>query len=272
MSDMKIGLTHLDGDAPAVLASSRLVHGAVLAQGCARPKFYADGAILPDFSRATTVPTNLLDVHGRYSWGADEIAVLNLDGASVQVWDEFWKNTSRMDPSQIHRHKVAERMLAETYDRIHRRLGLSSGTRRFGFTVNHPGMSTTTVDVARGELCGMHFESWESLSLPERFAARKRLSINLGPGPRWFLFVPRTLSSLTASAGAPDTDADPTRTVVNTMRTCVEEFSCVALCLQAGQAYLAPTESLMHDATSHWSTSVNFSAQFLVDRAAAAGQ
>lgn len=262
---MQVTLTHLDGEVAELLKNSYSIPEVICAEGARRPRFYAEGALLPNFESATTLTEDVVPAKQKYSWGSDEIAVFSLDPSSQTAWKDFWEGTKKMEPSQIHRHTIGEDLLRKTFARVHERLKLGNGTRAFGFTVNHPKMATTTVDVVRGELCGIHLDSWESRSMQERLTARKRISINLGPGPRWFLFVPRTLKALADGLSKPSNDdRDPMTAVLNRIRQRPEDLTCAALCLLPGQAYIAPTESLMHDATSFWAESVNFSAQFLV--------
>jgi hypothetical protein len=262
---MRTSLTYLDGPTTDLLENSWVLPGTVCVSGATRPNFYAEHALIPRFAAAVPLTSEVIHMKREFSWGGDEVAIFDLDPDSQRIWKDFWESTTKMDPPQIHKHSLAERLLKETYDRVHHRMELEDGTTSLGFVINHPRMRTTTVDVKRGELCGLHFDSWESRTTEDRLAARKRISINLGPGPRWFLFVPRKLSSLAAELPEEFRDVpDPTLKIIAQFSEHPERLSCVALCVAPGQAYIAPTESVMHDATSFWSDRVNFSAQFFV--------
>ncbi len=65
-----------------------------------------------------------------------------------------------------------------------------------GLNSNRAGLVTTTVNEQRHRRLGIHFDSWDSLPMHMRGRSRYRLSVNLGAGDRYFLFMALTAADV----------------------------------------------------------------------------
>ena len=111
---------------------------------------------------------------------------------------------------------------------------------------NRAGLHTVTRDPVTGCFVGLHLDTFHDGYDDARTAVGNRVSVNIGARSRLFFFVPLTFKSLHARAGGhpgrTDTAADFLR--MNPSQPIVR------LRLDPGEAYVAPTESIVHDAGS----------------------
>jgi hypothetical protein len=107
-----------------------------------------------------------------------------------------------------------------------------------------PRMTTQTMR-DDGHRLGLHLDNWDRLPAAQRHTSRNRASLNLGPEPRWFLFVDFDVTSVHAPDQVPDTGS--ARLLVH---RCSPPPSVVRLRVPPGWAYIAPTENLLHDSWS----------------------
>ncbi|MFH8694498.1 hypothetical protein [Streptomyces chartreusis] len=112
-----------------------------------------------------------------------------------------------------------------------------------------PGQLTTTERRPSGKRLGLHVDNWDQMPMRTRAASRRRLTVNLGPGSRALLFASPSACHICRSLGRPDehlphTD-DVRAFVANGGR-----LRCYSVVLEPGQAYVAPTELLVHDGST----------------------
>src|ERR1700730_5025538 len=115
---------------------------------------------------------------------------------------------------------------------------------QLGLGQNPAGMPTVTRDPQSGLLVGLHVDTFESYNA-DRTSAGNRLSINIGRGARYFLFVPSDYPAL-AGAGA----QSRAQSVVRRFFECRPDAPVVRVCINPGEGYVAPTEAIVHDASS----------------------
>jgi hypothetical protein len=119
---------------------------------------------------------------------------------------------------------------------------------------NVPGLATVTVNREIRRLIGLHVDNWENLAIERRDQAANRISINIGETDRYFLFMPYPLMDMVRvlfdelGAGW----VLPERfTLIG--RLFMERFADVPVIrcrLAPGEAYIAPTENLVHDGST----------------------
>jgi hypothetical protein len=123
-----------------------------------------------------------------------------------------------------------------------------------GQQVEPPGRETLTLNEDTRRYIGLHVDSWDPLDVGERHAARNRMSLNLGPVPRWFLYIPMTLPEVAERVAARTGRVfggrgDPTPMARRFMA--LEPDAAVIRCrIEPGEAYIAPTENAIHDGSS----------------------
>jgi len=108
------------------------------------------------------------------------------------------------------------------------------------------GSLSTTVDRRDGLRIGLHVDRWERRSLDTLSDARNRVCLNLGPNRRYFVFLPNDLREIADiyDLGFEDTFTTSHAKVFLRDHPDIPVFR---LRLEPGEAYIAPTESLIHD-------------------------
>jgi len=116
--------------------------------------------------------------------------------------------------------------------------------------VNSPGLPTVTVDHGHRRFVGLPVDSWDQLPIVQRCQARNRISINLGQEARFWLFINLTLQQiaqwLKLSAGIRLSGS----ALGNAFMQRDPTYPVVKLKIAPYEAYLAPTENLIHDGCS----------------------
>jgi hypothetical protein len=123
-----------------------------------------------------------------------------------------------------------------------------------GPSKNPANLRTVTFNHSVGRYNGLHVDNWDQLNLDSRHLATNRICINLGQEDRYFLFLPFPLMDI-AVALSKEIGAQwkvPERyTLIG--RQFMERFPdvpAVRCRLGPGEAYIAPTENLVHDGSS----------------------
>jgi hypothetical protein len=119
-----------------------------------------------------------------------------------------------------------------------------------GIARNDPNMLTVSINKNLNRLVGLHVDYWEGLPLVRRRFSQNRISINLGPIPRYILFIPATLedmASLLSSERGIQIDL-PTLPIVFMQE--FADFPVVRCKLPPGAAYVFPTDNMVHDGST----------------------
>jgi hypothetical protein len=120
-----------------------------------------------------------------------------------------------------------------------------------GFRSTHDDAPTITWDAARKKRPGLHVDSWDGLTISQRANATNRLCLNLGPKVRSFLFLDIPVTEMpclgadtdgTEDDGCGNVDTMAARFLAGNPRSPV-----IRIDVAPGEAYVAPTELLIHD-------------------------
>ncbi|RBQ14520.1 hypothetical protein DP939_40365 [Spongiactinospora rosea] len=124
-------------------------------------------------------------------------------------------------------------------------------TELLGCVVNRGGLTTTTRDHSIDQRIGLHVDNFDRRPQAARHRSRRRLGLNLGPGPRYLLLGDRDIQEIcqelygvAAVENWPHTD-DVRRYVAEG-----RPLRCLRIRLEQGDGYLAPTELLPHDGST----------------------
>jgi predicted Zn-dependent protease with MMP-like domain len=116
---------------------------------------------------------------------------------------------------------------------------------------------------------GLHLDSWDYKPFRLRHLARNRVCINLGQETRYFLLVNRTLQQIFDDLCLidPDDIYKDYRGVrlSNQFLRNLSDYPVIKLSIHPGEAYIAPTENFIHDATSIGKTVPDWCITFLGD-------
>lgn len=124
----------------------------------------------------------------------------------------------------------------------------TDGLQYLGISYNEPAQLTTTVNRKLGMMTGLHVDSWESEGCKSRLEARNRLCVNLGSEPRYFLFCSHPVHVVWSAYSFPDSGGGVTSSVVDYLRA--SERLVYRLRVEPFEAYIAPTENLIHDGST----------------------
>lgn len=210
---------------------------------------YVDGARVPalpwrrptDEESARLWSEDAPEAHGA-------VGIVRLLGpAMVQLLEGQKDSIGRCDDATSLKHPLVAVLLdAVRKARVASRAVFSARIGR-----DQPGLQTTTRAVDRDARIGLHFDRWDNLPVAELGAASNRISLNLGPEDRYFVFLNETASRMSArleEAGV-SARADVREIGMAFMNT-FPDHAVVRLRLRPGEAYVAPTENLLHDGTS----------------------
>ena len=116
--------------------------------------------------------------------------------------------------------------------------------------MGEPGLSNNTFNKMEEYYIGMHLDSWERKSFIERPKARNRICINLGKEPRYLLFYNLTYKEMALKSGFTETFINSNHSPNDVLYKFYSDYSkypIVKIKIYPYEAYLAPTENIIHD-------------------------
>jgi hypothetical protein len=159
------------------------------------------------------------------------------------------------EPFQRPQHSVFEEAsLPALFQSIDRVAVIDEPIDVVGLTENPVDLQTVTFNEEIERFIGLHIDNWGGTALLDRNRLPNRLCVNLGSSSRYFLFVPCTLLAmvdvLTQHFGP---NWQPPHRLTSVGRIFLAQFPnypVVRCKVFPGEAYIAPTENLVHDASS----------------------
>lgn len=121
-----------------------------------------------------------------------------------------------------------------------------------GLVVNDADDQTVTVKASSGRRVGIHLDSWDGRHLTDCAAATNRIGINLSHEPRWLLFCRPTLTTIVTEML---TEVPAQGALLPTYFTRHLDEPIFRIPIGPGQAYIAPTEHMLHDGSTSGSRS-----------------
>lgn len=213
---------------------------------------YQDRARLPqqDWRDLTDGEFSLLLGDGAPDENAQNIYVWRLPGYIQAHMDGFRDSIKRFnDPSLIENIANTGHFLRgrrKLVDLV-TRAGVNIGTKAFGHYTRPRDLIVTSVGHT-GLMVGLHIDSWFNSDMADRLSGLpNRMCINLGPERRFFMFMNLPLTKLRERLGRPVTDAFyfPAE-----FMEAFPDYPVIRLEVRPGEAYIAPTEIIIHDATT----------------------
>lgn len=115
-------------------------------------------------------------------------------------------------------------------------------------SVNAAGLSTVTYHPATRKFIGLHLDSWDKLPVEQRHLSTNRICINLGLEDRFLLLINLTLSDIMQLSQASSAFSQGSPIAVrDRFLTQYPNYPVVKLRISPGEAYIAPTENMIHD-------------------------
>jgi hypothetical protein len=122
-----------------------------------------------------------------------------------------------------------------------------------GVACHTPNLPTVTIDRRNNCRIGLHIDSWDGHPISQRHLSTNRISINLGPESRRFLFSGPTIGGMVdrlVARGILLGKLINTGTVIDSYFREFADESIYGVDLPPGSAYIAPTENVVHDAST----------------------
>ncbi|TVQ47322.1 MAG: hypothetical protein EA365_03675 [Gloeocapsa sp. DLM2.Bin57] len=114
-----------------------------------------------------------------------------------------------------------------------------------GIYLNPPGLATVTWDQQANKYIGLHFDSWDRLPIEERHLSSNRICLNLGKEDRYLLFI-----NLSALAIWSLIQIKTINSLKNAFLQAYPDYPVIKVRIAPGEAYIAPTENIIHDGCS----------------------
>ena len=106
---------------------------------------------------------------------------------------------------------------------------------------------------------GIHLDNFDRLPLERRHESRRRVGINLGPGPRFVVLTTQDIKGLAHIT--PLIERNPHTDQIRRYVAQGGQLTCIRIRLDPGEGYLAPTELIPHDGSTkgfHSSSTIAF--------------
>jgi hypothetical protein len=119
-----------------------------------------------------------------------------------------------------------------------------------GFACYPPGFHTVTFDAAAERFIGLHIDDLDRQPIHTRENSTTRLCINLGECSRYLLFMnlsARSMARMLQDDAAMAMRATP---LIHAFMRKFPDYPVARLAIRPGEAYLAPTENLIHDGST----------------------
>jgi hypothetical protein len=128
------------------------------------------------------------------------------------------------------------------------------GIQLLGTCVQRGGLwSTTTHADARGlsTFSGLHVDDWDRLPWRRRRESRRQLCLNLGCEDRVLVFVPQPVDQLVLGLGMEIAGSEIYGGITRLLFERSPETLLCKVRIRPGEAYIAPTDNLIHDGSTH---------------------
>jgi hypothetical protein len=120
-----------------------------------------------------------------------------------------------------------------------------------GVHVHLPGRETVTLNTANGKYLGLHLDSWDRYPVEARARSLNRICINIGAQPRHLLFLNLSLMNVARLAQESHETADRAYDSVGpAFMSRFPGYPIVKVRIAPGEAYIAPTDNIIHDAST----------------------
>lgn len=201
----------------------------------------------------------------RSDWSLGEsIGIIRLPKAVLQplhlILEKSFNSTSASSLffDQTEHPASVSRCIQDIEQWIHPYSLMSQQAQVLGLNISSTGLITTTKDrrnyLPHHPFTGLHIDSWESAPLRARYRSSNRLCINLGQETRYLLFINLTLMKMFQLLGlSKEADIHKYYRGAQIPQEFMGNFSSypvIKLSLEPNEAYIAPTENIIHDAST----------------------
>jgi hypothetical protein len=186
---------------------------------------------------------------GNSSRGAPRCGVFQVPGFDQALWLQIAER-KQADADCFDRaiNRLTDAIVSDAYSLF----GASIPPVVHGVNTNEGNELTVTIDQDTGRRVGLHVDSWDGGGIAAREQTLTRLCINLGPGARYFLYVPLTLRQIALCL-----PGVVRRQCADNVKLLTREFfrqnpnaAIMRLLVRPGCGYFADTDNIIHDAST----------------------
>ncbi|WP_143146565.1 MULTISPECIES: hypothetical protein [Sphingomonadales] len=224
---------------------------------------YEDGALIPAGEWRLPMPDDRLEISLAPSSSSPFVAMMDLKDVTEPLWTfgcvtrENIKDVRKNAAVEIWYESVLWPYIQEIWGDIDLRYN--------GANENPPNCITTTVNYRTDKYLGLHLDTWEVIPILDRRGSLYRLCINIGFDDRYFIFgLTPTDEFMTDDYEKYYYSGKLRYSYTDQIRDRAPDFG-MRLCrlrIPPGFAYIAPTDLLLHDASTVGVS--NFGASFAV--------
>lgn len=151
---------------------------------------------------------------------------------------------------QLEPRRIRE-FIGPLVDYIRDRFAYKSEPFNHGIHVHRPGRETVTINTSTGKYLGLHLDSWEPNPVEARARSLNRICVNIGAEPRHLLFLNLPLMNVARLAQASQENAAHAYDSVGpAFMSRFPGYPIVKIRIAPGEAYIAPTDNIIHDAST----------------------
>ena len=180
------------------------------------------------------------------------VAVVSVNSEILSPLKSYLEMLKLTDLDRSVDHCAVEAYARTAFESLCRRFQFFGTPIFHGLARYLPGLPTVTRNPRTGKFLGLHLDSWERKPVERRSESMNRLSINVGNSVRWFLFVDRTLLGMEKALrriGFSKRSGCLSDIGPSFMRQMVD-YPVKRVKVGPGEAYLAPTDNIIHDGSS----------------------
>ena len=215
------------------------------------PQRYRAGAFLPRGPARPASPEELsrIDAGSAPRGRNHTIGIVRVPPDLVGALRGAWAGEGRIAPAALRTYP---------FDALPR--ALAPGWRvdgellPLGFGHNPPGFQTVTFDGRAERFIGLHIDDLDALPLARRDESTSRVCVNLGREARYLLFInvaaPRMAQMVSGRADGGDALGLRATPLIHAFLEAFPGYPVVRLAVFPGEAYIAPTESMIHDGST----------------------
>ncbi len=131
-----------------------------------------------------------------------------------------------------------------------------------GLAFHRKGLNTVTKNKRTNKYVGLHLDSWDNLPLFRRKESPNRICINLSDESRYFLFLNIPVENMLKYFNKKLVKQTVPDFICNEFMSVWPDYPIIKVEIKPFEAYIAPTECVVHDATTETMNTDSFSFTF----------
>ena len=185
---------------------------------------------------------------------ANVISIIDIDPNTIELLSEILKKENK----SIDCTDDFETCMTSLIDELQSYVAIESLPKFVGFKSGVFDIPTVTWDRKYDNRPGLHIDSWDRHSANGRTRSSNRICINLGPCDRYFLFVNLGVDVIQGLVQFNRNFEHTTAGFVRNFFSQYPDHPVIKMKIKPGEAYVAPTEYIIHDAYSGKTSNSSF--------------